>query len=45
MPGFLDKGRTVARPGFSRWLIPPSGLATHRCIGQHELRAALALFP
>ena len=32
--GILDKQRTVAPPGFSRWLIPPCALATHLCIGQ-----------
>ena len=34
MAGFLAKERTVARPGFNRWLIPPCALATHLCIGQ-----------
>jgi len=31
---FLDREHTVARPGFSRWLIPPAALAIHLCIGQ-----------
>ena len=31
--GLLDKGRTVARPGFNRWLVPPAALAIHLCIG------------
>jgi len=31
---FLDRQRTVAGPGFSRWLIPPTALAVHLCIGQ-----------
>jgi MFS family permease len=31
---FLDKDKTVARPGFSRWLIPPAALAIHLSIGQ-----------
>src|SRR5579872_5094182 len=31
--GVLDKERTIAGPGFSRWLIPPSALAIHLCIG------------
>ncbi len=31
---FLDRAHTVARPGFSRWLIPPAALAIHLCIGQ-----------
>jgi MFS family permease len=32
-PGFLDKKRTFARPGFNRWLVPPAALAIHLCIG------------
>ena len=31
---FLDRERTVAGPGFSRWLVPPAALAVHLCIGQ-----------
>jgi MFS family permease len=34
MVTFLDRERTVAGPGFSRWLIPPAALAIHLCIGQ-----------
>jgi len=34
MAGLLSKERTIARPGFNRWLIPPCALATHLCIGQ-----------
>jgi MFS family permease len=34
MPGILSKERTIAKPGFNRWLIPPCALATHLCIGQ-----------
>ena len=30
---FLSKARTVARPGFNRWLVPPAALAVHLCIG------------
>lgn len=30
----LDRQRTVAAPGFNRWLIPPAALAVHLCIGQ-----------
>lgn len=30
---FLDKARTVAGPGFNRWLVPPAALAIHLCIG------------
>jgi MFS family permease len=32
-PGFLARERTIAGPGFSRWLIPPAALAIHLCIG------------
>ncbi|MFM9915346.1 MAG: OFA family MFS transporter [Rhizobacter sp.] len=31
--GFLAKERTVAGPGFNRWLVPPAALAIHLCIG------------
>ncbi|MDE2448487.1 MAG: OFA family MFS transporter [Gammaproteobacteria bacterium] len=31
---FLDRGRTVAGPGFSRWMVPPAALCIHLCIGQ-----------
>ncbi len=31
--GWLAKERTVARPGFNRWLVPPAALAIHLCIG------------
>ncbi len=33
MSGFLDKERTIAGPGFNRWLVPPAALAIHLCIG------------
>jgi MFS family permease len=32
--GFFDRERTVAGPGFSRWLVPPAALAVHLSIGQ-----------
>jgi|KBSSwiStaDraftv2_1062776.scaffolds.fasta_scaffold00196_43 MFS family permease len=32
-PAFLSRERTIARPGFSRWLVPPAALAIHLCIG------------
>ena len=32
--GLLDKSRTIAQPGFSRWLVPPAALCIHLCIGQ-----------
>jgi MFS family permease len=31
--GLLDRARTIARPGFNRWLVPPAALAIHLCIG------------
>jgi len=31
---FLDRQRSVARPGFTRWLVPPAALAVHLCIGE-----------
>jgi len=31
--GFLDRARTVAGPGFNRWLVPPCALAIQLCIG------------
>ena len=33
LPGLLDKERTIAAPGFNRWLVPPAALAIHLCIG------------
>jgi MFS family permease len=30
----LDRDRTIAGPGFNRWLIPPAALAIHLCIGE-----------
>lgn len=32
--GWLDRSHTVAKPGFSRWLVPPAALCVHLCIGQ-----------
>ena len=32
-PGLLARERIIARPGFSRWLVPPAALAIHLCIG------------
>lgn len=29
----LSRQRTVAAPGFNRWLVPPAALAIHLCIG------------
>lgn len=33
VPGLLDKERIIARAGFNRWLVPPTALAIHLCIG------------
>jgi MFS family permease len=33
-PGLLARSRTVAKPGFNRWLVPPAALCIHLCIGQ-----------
>ena len=33
-PSWLARERTVAGPGFNRWLIPPAALCVHLCIGQ-----------
>ncbi len=32
-PSFLDKECTIAKPGFTRWLVPPAALSIHLCIG------------
>ncbi|HZR37119.1 MAG TPA: OFA family MFS transporter [Nevskia sp.] len=31
--GFLAKERTIAGPGYNRWLVPPAALCIHLCIG------------
>jgi MFS family permease len=31
---FLDRSHSVAKPGFSRWLVPPAALSIHLAIGQ-----------
>ena len=30
----LSREKTIAPPGYSRWLIPPAALCVHLCIGQ-----------
>jgi MFS family permease len=30
----LSRERTVAPPGYNRWLVPPAALCVHLCIGQ-----------
>ncbi|MHA6642341.1 L-lactate MFS transporter [Mesorhizobium sp. A623] len=32
--GWFSRARTVARPGYSRWMVPPAALCVHLCIGQ-----------
>jgi MFS family permease len=32
--GWFDRRRTIAQPGFSRWMVPPAALCVHLCIGQ-----------
>ena len=34
MFSFLDRNHTIAKPGFSRWMVPPAALCVHLCIGQ-----------
>ena len=38
---FLDREHTIAKPGYSRWLVPPAALCVHLCIGQAH---ALSVF-
>jgi MFS family permease len=33
MAGLLSRERTIAQPGFNRWLVPPAALAIHLSIG------------
>ena len=33
-PSFFNRERTIAGPGYSRWLVPPAALAIHLSIGQ-----------
>jgi MFS family permease len=30
----LDRSHTIAKPGFSRWMVPPAALCIHLCIGE-----------
>ncbi|MGA3037003.1 MAG: OFA family MFS transporter [Vulcanimicrobiaceae bacterium] len=34
MAAFFDRAHSVAKPGFSRWLVPPAALCIHLCIGE-----------
>jgi len=31
---FLNRDHTIAKPGYSRWMVPPAALCVHLCIGQ-----------
>jgi MFS family permease len=31
---FLDRSHSIAKPGYSRWLVPPAALSIHLAIGQ-----------
>ncbi len=33
MTTWLSRERTIATPGYNRWLVPPAALAIHLCIG------------
>ena len=30
----LDRSHTIAKPDYSRWMVPPAALCVHLCIGQ-----------
>ncbi|MEG6507944.1 OFA family MFS transporter [Methyloligella sp. 2.7D] len=32
--GWFSRDNIIAKPGFSRWLVPPAALCVHLCIGQ-----------
>ncbi|TFF21738.1 MFS transporter [Jiella endophytica] len=32
--GWFARERTVAKPGFNRWMVPPAALCVHLCIGE-----------
>jgi MFS family permease len=34
MSSFLAREKTVAEPGFSRWLVPPAAIAVQMCVGE-----------
>jgi MFS family permease len=34
LPSWFDRERTVAGPGYSRWLVPPAAIAVQMCIGE-----------
>lgn len=31
---FLAREKTIAPPGFNRWMVPPAAIAVHMCIGE-----------
>jgi MFS family permease len=34
LASYLNRNRTIANPGFSRWMVPSAALCIHLCIGQ-----------
>ena len=34
MASLFDRERTIAKPGFNRWLVPPAAIAVQMCIGE-----------
>jgi MFS family permease len=34
MPSLLARERTIAGPGFNRWLVPPAAIAVQMCVGE-----------
>src|SRR5579871_2730938 len=34
LASYLDRDRSVAPPGFNRWLVPPAAIAVQMCIGE-----------
>src|SRR5271163_1267306 len=34
LSSILNRSHTIAKPGFSRWMVPPAALCIHLCIGQ-----------
>ena len=34
LSAIFDRSHSVAKPGFSRWMVPPAALCIHLCIGQ-----------
>jgi MFS family permease len=34
MSSFLAREKTIAQPGFNRWLVPPAAIAVQMCVGE-----------